>query len=137
MKRFGSTTYRRKRKRKGAEPDLSFYVQNAHLMEGQPSLDLDIDPPPDVVVEIGMTSESSSKFSIYAALGVNEIWLYNGMQAHFYQLDEGTYIEIDRSIAFPLLTLEVLTEFLEISKAEGQTSTLKAFRQWVKDNSKP
>lgn len=136
LEAFGSTTYRRKRKAKGAEPDLSFYVQNAELMIGHVDLDLETDPPPDVVVEIDMTSESSGKFSIYAALGVNEIWLYDGVRATFYQLAENKYLEIEKSVAFPLLSSKVLTEFIKKSKAEGQTKTLKAFRQWVRDNSK-
>jgi Uma2 family endonuclease len=133
---FGSTTYRRKRKRKGAEPDLSFYVQNAHLMEGQFSLDLDVDPPPDVVVEIDTTNESLNKFPIYAALGVNEIWLHDGFDTKFYQPVGENYIEIESSIAFPLLTSKVLNEFIERSKSESQTKALKAFRQWVRTNSK-
>lgn len=136
LETFGSTTYRRKRKAKGAEPDTSFYVQHAELMVGHIDLDLEVDPPPDVVVEIDTTNESSVKFPIYAALGVNEIWLYDGTQTRFYQLIENKYVETETSIAFPLLTSKVLTEFVEKSKTEGQTKTLKAFRQWVRGNTK-
>jgi Uma2 family endonuclease len=134
LETFGSTTFRRRKKLKGAEPDTSFYVQNAHLMEGQFSLDLEVDPPPDVVVEIDTTNESSGKFPIYAALGVNEIWLHHGFDTKFYQLADEHYIEIENSIAFPLLTSKVLNEFIERSKSKSQTKALKEFRQWVRDN---
>lgn len=131
---FGSTTYRRKRKAKGAEPDTSFYVQHAELMIGHIDLDLEVDPPPDVVVEIDTTNESSVKFPIYAALGVNEIWFYDGDQTIFYQLTENKYKEIENSVAFSLLSAKVLTEFIEKSKTEGQTKTINAFRKWINGN---
>ncbi|MBA3804432.1 MAG: Uma2 family endonuclease [Acidobacteria bacterium] len=128
----GSTTYRLRSKLKGAEPDTSFYVQNAARIIGKQLLDLETDPPPDVVVEIDTTNESSGKFPIYAALGVPEIWLYDGQKMLFHQLTGQDYAEASHSLAFPLLSAEVLTEFLERSKTEGQTAALKTFRQWAR-----
>ncbi|MBA3321324.1 MAG: Uma2 family endonuclease [Pyrinomonadaceae bacterium] len=133
LETLGSTTYRRRKKLKGAEPDTSFYVQNAARVIGRRVLDLEVDPPPDVVVEIDTTNESLSKFSIYAALGVPEIWLYDGNKMLFYQLTEQHYTEIPRSRAFPLLAAEAVTKFLERSQTEGQTAALRAFRQWARE----
>ena len=132
LETFGSTTYRRRSKLKGAEPDTSFYVQNAARVIGRQILDFETDPPPDVVVEIDTTNESSGKFPIYAALGVPEIWLYDGHRMLFYQLTGQDYAEVSHSPAFPSLPAEVLTQFLERSKTEGQTAALKAFRQWAR-----
>ncbi len=132
LETFGSTTYRLRSKLKGAEPDTSFYVQNAARVIGRQILDLETDPPPDTVVEIDTTNESSGKLPIYAALGVPEIWLYDGNKMLFYQRTGQGYVEVSHSLAFPLLPAEVLTEFLERSKREGQTAALKAFRQWVR-----
>ena len=129
----GSATYRQRRGAKGAEPDTSFYVQNAGRVIGRRRLDMESDPPPDVVVEIDTTNESLSKFSIYAALGVPEIWLYDGNKMLFYQLTEQRYTEIPRSRAFPLLAAEAVTKFLERSQTEGQTAALRAFRQWARE----
>jgi Uma2 family endonuclease len=132
LETFGSTTYRLRSKLKGAEPDTSFYVQNAARIIGRQILDFETDPPPDTVVEIDTTNESSGKFPIYAALGVPEIWLYDGQKMLFYQLAGQAYAEVSHSLAFPLLPAEVLTEYLERSKTEGQTAALKAFRQWAR-----
>lgn len=129
----GSTTYRQKRRSKGAEPDTSFYVQNAAAMIGKRNIDLAVDPPPDVVVEIDVTSESEGKFPIYASLGVPEIWRYDGQRAWMYQLSDDCYVEIDSSLAFPILTPPALAQFLEQSKTQGQSATLAAFRQWVRE----
>jgi Uma2 family endonuclease len=123
----GSTTLKRKKMARGVEPDESFYVQNVARVVGQHAAISATDPPPDVAVEIDTTNESLDKFHIYAALGVPEIWRYDGEKAHFYQLAETSYQEIQSSVAFPLLTAEDLTRFLEQSKTEGQTAAVAAF----------
>ena len=127
----GSATYKWRRGAKGVEPDTSFYVQNASRIIGQRTIDLEVDPPPDVTVEIDTTNESLSKFHIYTALGVPEIWRYDGHQAYIYHLADENYAEATTSRAFPKLTAAALTEFLEQSKTQGQTAALVAFRQWL------
>jgi Uma2 family endonuclease len=119
---------------KGAEPDTCFYVQNVTRIIGKRSLDFNTDPPPDIVVEIDVTNASASKFPIYAALGVPEIWRYDGHQAYFYHLAGEQYIEILHSQAFPFLTSTVLVQFIEQSKTEGQDAALDAARAWAQVN---
>ncbi|HEX8890474.1 MAG TPA: Uma2 family endonuclease [Pyrinomonadaceae bacterium] len=131
----GATTFRQKRKAKGAEPDTCFYVQNAARVIGKRKIDLDIDPPPDVVVGIDLTNESLGKFNIYAAFGVPEIWRYDGEHAYIYQLTGQTYAETNDSLAFPSLTAAALTDFIAQSKTQGQTAALIAFRQWWRSHS--
>ncbi len=128
----GATTYKSKQLMKGSEPDESFYVQHARAIIGKRQIDLSVDPPPDVVVEIDITSESLGKFPIYAAFGVPEIWRYNGEHAQIYHLVNQSYIEAARSLAFTCLTAQALTDFIEQSKTEGQSAALAAFRQWVR-----
>lgn len=132
----GSATYRQKRLAKGAEPDTCFYVQNASRIIGKRTINLEVDPPPDVVVEIDTTNESLSKFNIYAAFGVPEIWRYDGQQARIYQLADQAYAEVTASLAFPSLTAVVLTDFIAQSKTQGQTAVLAAFRQWWRSHSR-
>ena len=128
----GATTLRRKNLGKGVEPDESFYVQNAANVLGNLEFDMGVDPPPDVAIEIDMTNASLDKFPIYAALGVPEIWRYDGKTTHFYKLVGEHYEAIRNSLAFPLLTVEDLMRCLEQSKVGGQTATLKAFRQMLR-----
>ena len=116
---------------KGAEPDESFYIWNAEKIIGRRKLDLNIDPPPDIIVEIDVTNESFSKFSIYASLGVPEIWRYDESQVEFYHLEAGEYFEAEQSRVFPFLKAEVLSQFLELSKVEGQDAALEGFAGWV------
>lgn len=128
----GATTYKQESLLQGSEGDQSFYVQNASAIIGKRRIDLDIDPPPDVVVEVDITSESLSKFPIYAAFLVPEIWRYDGKQARIYHLVNESYLERNASLSFPFLTSQAMTEFLEQSKTQGQTAALVAFQQWIR-----
>jgi Uma2 family endonuclease len=130
----GSMTIRSAWQAQGAEPDTCFYVQNAARIIGKRSLDFNVDPPPDIVVEIDVTNASQSKFPIYAALGVPEIWRYDGSQAYFYHLAGEQYVETTHSRTFPFLTGAVLAQFIEQSKTAGQDAALDAAREWVRAN---
>jgi Uma2 family endonuclease len=133
----GSMTIRSVWQSKGAEPDTCFYMQNAARIIGKRSLDFNTDPPPDIVVEIDLTNASQSKFPIYAALGVPEIWRYDGSQAYFYHLSAEQYVETSHSRAFPFLTSTVLAQFIAQSKTEGQDAALDAARAWVRVHKAP
>ena len=74
--------------------------------------------------EIDLTNASQPKFPIYAALGVPEIWRYDGSQAYFYHLAGAQYVETSHSQAFPFLTGAILAQFIEQSKTEGQVCCL-------------
>ena len=130
----GSMTIRSAWQSKDAEPAPCFYVQNAARIIGKRSLDFNTEPPPDIVVEIDLTNASQSKFSIYAALRVPEIWRYDGSQAYFYHLAGEQYVETSYSQAFPFLPSTVLAQFIEQSKTEGQDAALDAARAWVRVN---
>lgn len=132
---YGSATWKRQKLTKGAEPDCCYYIKNAGLVIGKRKFDLESDPPPDVVVEIDTTNESLSKFSIYAALSVPEIWRYDGNKIQFYELGSMGYRESTGSRFFSQLTPAMLADALEKSKSEGQTSALRAFRQQLQSRS--
>lgn len=128
----GSTTFKQESFAQGAEPDTCFYVQNAERIIGKRQLDFSIDPPPDVIVEIDVSHESTGKFAFYARLGVPEVWFYDERQARIYHLTEQGYAEATLSRAFPPLTADALSRFLEQSKTAGQSRTLQSFRDWLR-----
>ncbi|WP_445637179.1 Putative restriction endonuclease domain-containing protein [Nostoc sp. DSM 114161] len=128
----GSTTLKRKIAKKGIEPDTCYYIQNEAAIRGKQKLNLETDPPPDLAIEIDITSSSVNKFDIYAALGVNELWRYNGQDLKFYQLVEGQYVECKFSIAFPIISVSEISRFIAQSKTSGEIALLKSFRAWVR-----
>lgn len=128
---YRSATLMKEESEKGTEPDDCFYIQNAKEIISK-NLDIAPSPPPDLAIEIDLTSPFLSKFPIYATLGVPEIWRYKGGRVQFFQLNDGEYHEISRSLALPFLPSAVLAEFIRSGLTQGQTAARKAFAKWVK-----
>jgi Uma2 family endonuclease len=129
---FGSTTFRREDLQRGFEPDACFYVQSAGRIRGKTELDLTVDPPPDVVIEIDLTSPSLAKFPIFAQLGVPEVWRYDGRRWQIFHLADVAYVEQTESMALPGLTAEVLTGLLDESRTLARLVWLRRVRTWVR-----
>lgn len=135
LKKFGSLTLKRDLKQRGAEPDSCYYIQNEPLVRSKQNIDLETDPPPDLVLEIDITSSSLDKKSIYASLGVPEFWRYNGRKLEVFVLEEGSniYNQVEESRIFPWLALDAIPRFINQSLVDGETATLRAFRAWVRE----
>ena len=128
---LGSTTFKRP-EFLGVEPDKCFYIQNASAIKGKKRIDMSQDPPPDLVVEIDITSRSQSSLQVYAGLGVPEVWIYNGSRLRINRLENGEYVERDRSLAFPNVPILEIVRFLEQAETMDYLQLVKAFRNWVK-----
>lgn len=132
---LGSTTYKRKVLERGFEPDASWYIQHEPDMRGKDEIDFDVDPPPDLIIEVDVTKSALNKLDIFAAFKVPEVWRCNGKQIIVLQLQEnGEYEEVERSIAFPFLPLDKYVEFLNRRGQVGETTLVREFRQWVREN---
>lgn len=132
LESLGSTTFNQEWLDNGVEPDTCFYIKNAAKIIGKNRIDLAVDPPPDIAVEIDISHRSTTKLKIYEELRVPEIWLYDEQKLQILLLTETGYADSPTSQSFPFLTSEALTQFLERSKTEGQGAVLRVFREWVK-----
>ena len=132
---LGSSTLKKELKDKGAEPDDCFYVQHAAQMIGRTDLDLHIDPPPDIAIESDLTSSSLDRFTIYAGLGVPELWRISNQYVQVWLLRGTQYDASETSLAFPFLTVEALNKHLALGLAEGERKAAHAFREWVRIHS--
>ncbi len=128
---LGSTTFKRP-ELSGAEPDECFYIENINIIRGKKRINLQQDPPPDLVVEIDITSSSKNRFEVYADMGVPEIWRYDGNFFSINILQNQKYISVERSLAFPNLPLTEISNFLEQVGEKDYLELVKEFRQWVK-----
>ena len=129
---FGSTTFKRKSMLQGIEPDNCFYIQNSALMIGKKRIDLTVDPPPDLAIEVDLTSKT--QLDAYEALGVPEIWRYENHQLMINVLEDGKYVESEISPTFPNLPIvEAISQYCEQSQAMGTSQTLRLFRKWVRE----
>ncbi len=130
---LGSTTWKREIKKAGVEPDNCFYFQNEPKIRGKLEYDLNQDPPPDLALEIDVTSKSLSRFSIYARLGVPEIWCYDSGELKIYQLQNEGYIEVETSQVFPTLPIQELPALIEQYRPQGRRAMRRAVREWARE----
>jgi Uma2 family endonuclease len=130
----GSTTFRREDLAKGFGPDECFYIRHAELIRGKKQIDLTNDPPPDLVIEIDITSPSLGKFPIFAALGVPEVWRYDGARVAIFTLVGSEYVECSESVALPKVTAATLTEFINASRQLKRTAWLRRVRAWARSS---
>jgi Uma2 family endonuclease len=120
---FGSTTFSYETLEKGVEPDSCFYIQNADRVDPEDDAPPQ-DFPPDLVIEVDITSSSRSRLNIYKTIGVPEIWRYSPQGLAILQLRQDEYMECEYSSIFPMVSAEILREILEQGKQSKNHNTL-------------
>jgi Uma2 family endonuclease len=129
---LGSTTFKREDMTAGIEPDDCFYIQNHQSMIGKNRIDLTIDPPPDLAIEIDVTSKT--QISAYQVLKVPEIWRYENGNLEINLLQGEQYVQSQTSLVFPNFpVIEGISHHVEMSRTMGTTPALRAFRKWVRE----
>ena len=133
IRSLGSRTCDREDLAKGIEPDQCYYIQNETIVRGVEQIDLSLYPPPDLALEIDITSSSVNRMGIYAALGIPEIWRFDGELLTMMALSEGRYEAIAHSGVFSILTPDVVMSFLDQRSQIGENAIVKQFRQWIRE----
>lgn len=131
VRNVGSMTFKRRDLERGFEPDSSFYIQHEERVRDREQIDLAVDPPPDLVVEIEITRSAIAKLPIYAAMGVPEVWRWDGARLAILRLTAAGYRETDASAALPPLTSDDLTRFLMNSRRQRRTVWVRELRTWA------
>jgi Uma2 family endonuclease len=136
LKKFGSLTLKSNKLKQGVEPDSCYYLKNEPLVRNKQHIDLTIDPPPDLILEIDITSGSLNKLPLYGTLKVPEIWRYDGKNLTVFSLAKKSkeYQQLTQSPAFPWLDLNLVPQLINQSLQQGETATLRQFRHWVREN---
>jgi Uma2 family endonuclease len=139
IRNVGSTTFRRKDLERGFEPDASFYIQNEERIRGQQDVDLSVDPPPDVVLEMEVSRSAIDKLGLFASMGISEVWRCDGQRVSIFILDRerDSYRESSQSLALSTLTSEVLTRFLTESRATLSPDWFQAVSDWARERRSP
>jgi Uma2 family endonuclease len=134
---YGSTTFAREDLQKGLEPDECYYIANFQAIVNKRNIDLSIEPPPDLAIEIDLSRPGVSRQPIYAALGVPEIWRYDGrrlMCLHrvVEKVTGARYVPADRSLSFPDLSFVEFARLVDVALAQGQGAAVRELRQSFK-----
>lgn len=130
---LGSTTFKNKQMQQALEADTCFYIRNYTAVIGKNSLDLTVDPPPDLAIEIDITSRT--KFDNYRLLGVPELWRYKRSGLEINLLEEGNYVGVNYSPNFPgIPIIELINQYVQQSLTVGRSIAIRAFKGWVRQN---
>ena len=130
---LGSTTFKNQPMAQAIEADTCFYIENYQAVIGKNRLDLSIDPPPDLAVEIDITKRT--KLDNYLLLKVPELWRYTRQGLQIYLLDKDRYIESQISPNFPNLPIRELIEtHTNQALAEGRSKAIRALKKWIQEN---
>jgi Uma2 family endonuclease len=134
MAGFGSMTCQRDDLERGLEPDECYWIEHEPQVSGRDEIDLAVDPPPDLVLEVEISRSALNRLALYARLGVPEVWRWDGQTLSVCHLTENSkYSEATSSRAFPFLPITELTRFLTMRSEMSDTKLLRAFRAWVRE----
>ncbi len=127
MASAGSSTLKREDLGRGVEPDECYYIRNERAVRGLERLDLERDPPPDLVVEVDITSPSTLRMAVYAGLSVPEVWRYDGEKLQVYCLESGVYQTQPESRILPGFPVQSVVELLEVARNLGEGTMIRNF----------
>lgn len=129
----GNMTFQREDLERGLEADDCFWVAHEAQMRGRLDWDPAHDPPPDLVLEIEVSRRAVTRMEIYAALGIPEVWCWDGLmlRVHLLQSD-GTYRPSPSSPTFPVVPFDAIARFLPPRQTEDYLSGVRALRTWLR-----
>ena len=136
----GSTTFKKRGQKKkrgwGKEADQSFYLANESRIRGKDEVDLEVDPPPDLWIEVDHRGRSRGRLPLYAALGVPEVWRFHARAKRiwFGRLEAGSYVEIDQSLSLPMLTPQRVLEALSLGEGLSDSEWDPLLRAWIAEH---
>jgi Uma2 family endonuclease len=131
-----SATFRRRAKKGGVEGDKTFYFgEHAVRMKGSQDIDLNVQPPPDLAIEVEVSHSADDAVITWGRLGVPEVWRFDpiAMECSFWsRRPDGTYDRIERSLAFPALTPDDVVEQMRRADELGMGEWYSNLRRWVR-----
>jgi Uma2 family endonuclease len=133
----GSVTLKRRRFQRGLEPDKCYWIASADRLQERTQLDLRIDPPPDLAIEVDITTSSIPRLPIYARLGVAEVWRLDRRDLRCHVLEAGSYQERSHSLAFPTLRVADLEPFLAQLGQVDDNTLVRQFQVWYQQQRSP
>ena len=120
---------------RGFEADEGYYIQNASAVAQKGELDLSIDPPPDLIVEVDINRSSMDKEPVFHSLGVPEVWRYKGDQLTILARTGTGYAQVPQSRVLPDLPIGRVVETLRQRTSVGETKLIREFRAWIRGKS--
>ena len=128
IRSVASTTFKRSDLARAFEADESYYIAGAEAVRRKPEVNLSIDPPPDLVIEVELTSSAIEKMPLFAAMGIPEVWRHDGAALQMMLLSGQDYQPTGESSQLPGLTASMIDEVLGRRFEVGETQLIRQFR---------
>ena len=129
----GSTTMKSRLSERGLEPDKCFYIQNEAAVRDRDEYDADIDPPPDLAIEVDVTSMSTTRMPLYADFQVPEIWRWVNDRLDIYRLVDAAHVQVENSATLSEFPFEHVLKILELRYEVDETSLVRRFRAKISE----
>ena len=133
----GRATFRQKDLGGGVEGDQTFYFgENAVLMRGPVNVDLDVQPPPNLAIEVEVSHPADRVMLVWGRLGVPEVWRSDEQEwrpSYWNRRPDGTYEQVETSLFLPLLTTEDITSHLRSADSMGSRAWHRHLQNWARD----
>lgn len=121
---------------RSVEGDRTYYIANEAAIRGKDDINLTIDPPPDLAIEVEITHPARVAIETWRLIGTPEVWVYRqrGDSLKFLRRDDdGAYTEATTSLVFPLLNVDDVLAWLEPREGEPANRWERRLRAWVRD----
>jgi Uma2 family endonuclease len=134
----GSTTYKSELLDRGLAADESYDIASI-----QPLPTIDPDPkaqprPPDFAIEVELTRSALNRLEIYAALGVTEVWRFDGDDLAVHILDSDKHYHVhESSVAFPSVPMSDVMRLITDPDLADEQRWAKRVRNWIRDELVP
>lgn len=118
----------------GVEPDTCFYINNYQAILGKDRIDLTVDPPPDLAIEVELTS--TTKAEDYLPIAIPELWIYRRGELLIYRLEGEQYQNSQEGLIFNNIDVKnILPKYVELAWNNGSSVALRQFEQdWLNEN---
>jgi Uma2 family endonuclease len=112
----------------GIEPDYCFYIDNWQAAVGKDRIDWELELPPDLAIEIDVTSFKSEQY--FLPYSVPEVWILKKSRLTIYQLVDGKYEVSANSRYFPnLLLQDTIDRCFATAKEQGTGTAMSELRR--------
>lgn len=136
----GEATFRRRPKAAGLEGDRTFHFgANAQRMQGLRNYDFEVDPPPDLAIEVEATHSADDAIAAWGRLGVAEVWRFDAatFTCTFWNRRGETYEQTAHSMFFPMLDPSDVVFQIRRAEELGSSRWYRQLEEWVRDVIRP
>ncbi len=127
-----STRWVRDEAQRGLEPDACFYLTAGKVADSRDRKKRAEDlPSPDLAVEVDHSASRVDRASIYLALGVPEVWCFDGVELRIEVLTDGAYPVAMASPSLGISAADVAS-WVNNDEFEDDNDWARGFRAWVR-----